>query len=212
MFTGIVEAQGSLYRRSQDQVEVTWHGLTEAIAHDLALGDSVAVDGACLTIAQRTATGFIADISPETISRTTLAAGRPVNLERSLRVGGKVGGHFVTGHIDGTGELLRATATEQAWELWFSAPLNLGRYLAPKGSIAINGISLTLAEVRGNHFSVAVIPHTYETTNLARLNPQDPVNLEGDILAKYIEAQLRPNSEALNLSLSLDFLEEHGYA
>ncbi len=208
MFTGIIEAQGSLYRRSQSQVEVIWHGLTDDIAHDLALGDSVAVDGACLTIAQRTATGFVADVSPETISRTTLAAGRPVNLERSLRVGGKVGGHFVTGHIDGMGELVRATAVADAWELWFTAPPSLLRYLAPKGSIAINGISLTLAEVRGDHFSAAVIPHTYETTNLAALNPHDPVNLEGDVLAKYIEAQLRPSTEPV----SLGFLQEHGYA
>lgn len=207
MFTGIIEAQGHLRSLSRDRVEISWHGLTESIAADLELGDSVAVDGVCLTIAQRTATGFIADVSPETLNRTTLASGRAVNLERSLRVGGKVGGHFVTGHIDGIGQLIAATATEHAWELEFSVPSTLQRYLAPKGSIAINGISLTLATVTANHFSVAVIPHTYENTNLAALMPNDAVNLEGDILSKYIESHLRPQA-----SVDLSFLAEHGYA
>ncbi|MEO0354187.1 MAG: riboflavin synthase, partial [Cyanobacteria bacterium P01_A01_bin.3] len=167
--------------------------------------------------------GFIADISPETLARTSLGncpADRPVNLERSLKVGGKIGGHFVTGHIDGVGHFCEAVETGDSWELSFRAPAAVARYIVLKGSIAINGISLTVAELgsNGEWFKVAVIPHTYEYTNLSTLKPNDRVNLEGDILGKYVERFLlgkgtghqAPTAEEPALDLS--FLSQHGFS
>ncbi len=196
----------------------------------LAVGDSVAVDGVCLTVTEVLPTGFIADISPETISRTVFSSSdggeRSVNLEPSLRVGSKLGGHFVTGHIDGLGYLEASVQTENAWEISFSIPdARVARYIVPKGSIAVNGISLTVAEcsASGNWFKVAVIPHTYAETNLNQLQPGSPVNLEGDLLGKYVEKFLRLGQAdpavgeleslyyAAEESLSPAFLAEHGY-
>lgn len=139
-------------------------------------------------------------------------AGIPLNdLEPALRVGDKLGGHFVSGHIDGVGQLWDQAATGNAWELSFKVPEEIGRYIVPKGSVAVNGVSLTIAEVRqgGCWFKVAVIPQTYRETNLSQLQVGDPVNIEADILGKYVEkllGLLPPES-----SVSLEFLAEHGY-
>ena len=198
---------------------------------DLAIGDSVAVDGVCLTVTEVLPTGFVATISPETISRTVLGLSdggeRRVNLEPSLRVGSKLGGHFVTGHIDGLGYLEASVQTENSWEISFQVPDDkAARYIVPKGSVAVNGISLTIAEcsASGNWFKVAVIPHTYAETNLHQLQPGSPVNLEGDVLGKYVEKFLRlghadpavSELETLYQSGSTEqlnptFLAEHGY-
>jgi riboflavin synthase len=160
------------------------------------------VDGVCLTVTEILPTGFVAAISPETISRTVLgrtASSTLVNLEPSLKVGSKLGGHFVTGHIDGVGYLDAAIQTANAWEISFHVPdLRVSRYIVPKGSIAVNGVSLTVAEcsATGSWFKVAVIPHTYAETNLQNLQPGSPVNLEGDLLGKYVEKFLRLNGSA----------------
>jgi riboflavin synthase len=189
---------------------------------DLTIGDSVAVDGVCLTVVQVLPQGFIADVSPETLGRSTLGQAAAamdtawVNLETSLRMGSKLGGHFVTGHVDGLGQFQSAVQTATSWEMTFTTTAAVARYIIPKGSIAVNGVSLTVAacDPEGTWFTVAVIPHTYAETNLHRLRPGSAVNLEGDILGKYVEKFLRsdrgapPSSES---DLSLEFLIEHGY-
>ena len=223
MFTGLIQGTGLLEAVSDYQVNVRWQGATPELLADLALGDSVAVDGVCLTVARNTAQGFIADISPETLARTSLgncSPNHPVNLERSLTVGGKVGGHFVTGHIDGVGQFSGAVESGDAWELSFRAPASVAKYVVLKGSIAINGVSLTVAELEsgGEWFKVAVIPHTYECTNLSALRSGDKVNLEGDILGKYVErflwgkmAEANEPATADEPVLDLSFLSEHGF-
>jgi riboflavin synthase len=221
MFTGLIQAMGTVAATHPDRLRVHWHDIDTAIRADLEVGDSVAVDGVCLTVVAATEEGFWADVSPETLTRSTLGRHSPshcVNLERSLRVGAKVGGHFVTGHIDGVGSLCEVKETGSAWELSFRVPETVARYVVHKGSIAINGISLTVAAVadRGSWFSVAVIPHTFTSTNLALLNAGDTVNLEGDILGKYVEKFLSGRegsgaTVATEAELSFNFLAEHGY-
>ena len=191
---------------------------------DLAFGDSVAVDGVCLTVEDVTKDGFIATASPETLRRTVLSEianqQRYVNLETSLRVGSKVGGHFVTGHVDGIGTLISAEQTATSWEMTFSASHTIERYIVPKGSIAINGISLTVAEYEPEicQFKVAVIPVTYTETNLRDLIPGGLVNLEGDILGKYVEKFIYSGKENNSVSsgstqneITPTFLAQHGY-
>jgi riboflavin synthase len=227
MFTGLVQSLGNLRLLAEDKLEILCSYLgTELILTDLTIGDSVAVDGACLTVEQILPQGFIATISPETLDRTTIGqrdrTSNYVNLETSLRVGGKIGGHFVTGHIDGIGRLVSAKATATSWELRFAAPPSLteqwshylSRYLVSKGSIAVNGVSLTIADCDpgGNWFTVAVIPHTYTHTNLAQLQPDEWVNLEADILGKYVEKlMMLPPSAREREIITPDFLAAHGY-
>ena len=224
MFTGLIQGLGSIQTTTSDRLLIK----TDAslILTDLAIGDSVAVDGICLTVETLLKDGFTATASPETLNRTTLHQYQQnqadyVNLETSLRVGSKLGCHFVSGHVDGVGCLVDSLATEKAWEMIFSAPANLedqwqqfiARYLVQKGSIAVNGISLTVAEcdAQGTWFKAAVIPHTYSETNLTYLKPGDWVNLECDILGKYVEKLLN-YPHASNSSITLEFLSEHGYS
>jgi len=226
VFTGLIQGLGSLVPLGGDKVQITClPACSGLILRDLSLGDSVAVDGVCLTVVEILPQGFVAVASPETRDRTTLgrAGGIPVNLETSLRVGSKLGGHFVTGHVDGTGILESSVQMATSWELRFSTTsAQVARYLVPKGSIAVNGISLTVADCDqiGSWFSVAVIPHTYGETNLRHLHPGGRVNLEGDILGKYVEKFVRlgelegdrprsfpPDRE----KLSPEFLAKHGY-
>ena len=234
MFTGLVRAIGTLRALGNGQVQVACKAAASELLPDLELGDSVAVDGVCLTVTQILATGFVAAISPETTDRTTLGRSSEeiyVNLEPSLRVGSKLGGHFVTGHIDGVGYLETAVQTENAWEMSFrvSDP-RISRYIVPKGSIAVNGVSLTVADCNpaGSWFKVAVIPLTYAETNLQYLQSGSPVNLEGDVLGKYVEKFLRIGSGShssgshstvteledllqTETGITPSFLTEHGY-
>jgi riboflavin synthase len=209
-----------LTRLDSSHLKITLPADTDdLLLQDMELGDSIAVDGVCLTVETALPRGFIATASPETLSRSTLgqlAEGTWVNLEGSLRVGSKIGGHFVTGHVDGLGQLASAIATETSWELHFSVPTpTVARYIVPKGSIAVNGISLTVADcsASGDTFSVAVIPVTYRETNLQFLQPGQWVNLEGDLLGKYTEKflNLRSGDTAPVADISLEFLAEHGY-
>ncbi|AFY45503.1 riboflavin synthase [Nostoc sp. PCC 7107] len=225
MFTGLVQTLGTIKPLAGDSWQITCVSQpSNVIMQDLAYGDSVAVDGICLTVEEILKDGFIATASPETLRRTTLGLeetqARYVNLEASLRVGGKVGGHFVMGHVDGVGRLLTAEQTATSWEMTFTAPEAIARYIVPKGSIAVNGISLTVAayEPELSHFTVAVIPLTYADTNLRYLAPDSWVNLEGDILGKYVEKLLypdkkqstSPNDSGFN-EITPTFLAEHGY-
>lgn len=226
MFTGLIQSLGRLSRAGNSQLRVVCNdyeyddGKQHPILADMALGDSIAVDGVCLTVEHVVPQGFIATASPETLAKTTLERlpeGSTVNLETSLRVGSKIGGHFVTGHVDGLGRFEHATKTTNAWELRFEVvdPW-VTRYVVSKGSIAINGISLTIADCSesGDWLTIAVIPVTYSETNLHSLVPGQLVNLEGDILGKYVEKFMRTleiEDPQKSESVSLEFLTEHGY-
>ncbi len=159
---------------------------------DAAIGDSIAINGCCLTVVTNDGQQLGFEAGPETLARTTLGslvAGSPVNLEPSLRMSDRLGGHFVTGHVEALGELIERTDEGDWSTCWFRFPPELGRYMVPKGSIAIDGISLTLVEVEHDRFSVALIPHTLEVTTLGRRAVGDRVNLETDLLAKYAQKQ-----------------------
>ncbi len=228
MFTGLIQALGTIRPLGGDRFDVSCHSnSSHVILLDLAIGDSVAVDGICLTVEEILPHGFVATASDETLYRTTLAqpdqAAPYVNLETSARVGSKLGGHFVTGHIDGIGCLSESVQTPNSWEMSFAAPAStsdrwyrqIARYLVPKGSIAVNGVSLTIADCdpKGSWFKVAVIPHTYAQTNLSHLQIGSWVNLEGDILGKYVDKllghQVSP-SDSLD-EITPNFLAENGY-
>lgn len=225
MFTGIIQALGTMKPLEDDSWQITCSDSSWlVIMQDLAYGDSVAVDGVCLTVEDITKDGFIATASPETLRRTVLGElvdrHRYVNLETSLRVGSKVGGHFVMGHVDGIGKLICAEQTATSWEMTFSVSHTIDRYIVPKGSIAINGISLTVAEYEPeiSQFKVAVIPVTYAETNLRDLIPGSLVNLEGDVLGKYVEKFIYFGKENNSISsgttqneITPTFLAEHGY-
>lgn len=222
MFTGLIQAMGRLSHSGSGQLTLHYPTPTHPLLADITLGDSIAVDGICLTVETLRPQGFVAAVSPETLARTTLGQlpeGSWVNLESSLRVGGKIGGHFVTGHVDGRGHLESTTQTDNAWVIRFTVPdPRVARYIVPKGSIALNGISLTVADCSpsGDGFSVAVIPVTYQETTLQYLQPGQTVNLEGDILGKYVEKLLQGHAHSGDSpapeDLSLAFLAEHGYS
>lgn len=228
MFTGLIQALGTIRPLGGDRFDVYCRAeASNEILRDLAIGDSVAVDGICLTVEEILPQGFVATASDETLSRTTLGqrdyAASFVNLETSMRVGSKLGGHFVTGHIDGIGCLQESVQTPNSWEMTFTAPASLtnlwqrqvARYLVPKGSIAVNGVSLTIADCdpHGSWFKAAVIPHTYAQTNLSHLEHGSWVNIESDILGKYVEKLLGHQSPVSSHrdELSPAFLAEHGY-
>ncbi len=231
MFTGLIQALGTLDRLDDEHFQVTCLGEDSVlILHDLVIGDSVAVDGVCLTVTSILSQGFVAIASPETLRRTILGEVRDrfVNLETSLRAGSKLGGHFVTGHVDTMGCLISTVSTGSSWEMRFGAPAGdkslwqnqIDPFIVPKGSIAVNGISLTIADCdpEGNWFQVAVIPHTYNHTNLRHLKPGNLVNLEADILGKYVTRFLQASSRhhqqpALENveDITPEFLAENGF-
>lgn len=181
------------------------------------IGDSIAVNGADLTVTEMGSDYFTADASLETLSRTTLGDLRSndrINLERALAVGERLGGHMVQGHIDGTGRMISAGREGNAYRLRFGFPDQLGRYIAMKGSITVDGISLTVAGLGANWFEVAVIPHTWRETTLRDLKPGGRVNLEVDVLAKYVERLMQyseENNKNKKNKLSVEYLSEMGY-
>ena len=187
----------------------------ETVLSDLKIGDSVAVNGVCLTATTVDAGGFTADVMHETLNRSSLGAlvpGSPVNLERAMAANGRFGGHMVAGHIDGTGTITARRQDDNAVGYTVSAAPSLLRYIVEKGSIAIDGISLTVASVAADRFSVSVIPHTAAVTVLGRKRPGDIVNLETDIIGKYVEKLLRPAADtAPKGGISLEFLMENGF-
>jgi riboflavin synthase len=200
MFTGIVEETGAVrtVRRRDDVVELTIEAGT--VLGTLSPGDSIAVNGCCLTAVSVSADAFVCDLTPETIARTSfgpdLAVGRRVNLERPLPASGRFDGHIVQGHVDGIGRVLSLERLEESAVLEVAPPPPLERYLVEKGSIAVDGVSLTVAALRPGAFSVALIPFTLERTTLDGLRPGDPVNLEADVIAKYVERLLSTRGSA----------------
>ena len=198
MFTGIVQTRGAVTRleaRGGDARLV----IDAPDLGEFQVGDSISVSGACLTAAARTKRGFVADVSRETLDRTTLGAlgaGAAVNLERSLTLAAPLGGHLVTGHVDGVGELLSQEEDARSRRLRFRAPEGLARYLAAKGSVCVDGVSLTVNEVEGREFEVNVIPHTAAVTTLGAARPGSRVNLEADLIARYVERLLSGGAAA----------------
>ncbi len=194
MFTGIIEELGSIEAFDRHASGARLSVRCARVLSDLAPGGSVSVNGVCLTAVEIRPDGFTADLAPETLERSNLgdlAPGLPVNLERPLSLQTRLGGHFVQGHVDGTGTLesLRELG-DGNWELRVRIPDALERFLVYKGSVAIDGISLTIASIVNNLLRVAIIPHTYAVTNLAARRPGDRLNIECDILAKYAEKLL----------------------
>ena len=217
MFTGIIEETGLIRSLRPAAVGASIQVEAGRIASGLRPGDSVAVNGVCLTVREITGSCFTCDLSAETLRRSSLGralAGTIVNLERPLAVGDRLGGHIVQGHIDGVGKLISSVASGEGVEMRFSFPPELERYFVSKGSVAVDGISLTVASLTGDSFVVAVIPHTYRVTNLHGLKAGDTVNLEGDILAKYFERFFElglGRKPAPEDPLTVDKLREQGF-
>ena len=207
MFTGLIEEVGTLRAVRRGAHSAVLSIGAETVLSGLKTGDSVAVNGVCLTVT--------ADVMHETLNRSSLGAlapGSPVNLERAMAADSRFGGHIVSGHIDGTGAITQVRRDDNA--LWYTVEASpaLLRYIVEKGSIAMDGISLTVAAVEADRFSVSVIPHTAAVTALGRKRPGDVVNLETDIIGKYVEKLLRPAEPAApRAGLSLEFLMENGF-
>jgi len=193
MFSGIVETMGKVAELRPEPPGCRLIIRQPQIAAETRVADSVALNGCCLTVVECDGEVFGFQAGPETLARTNLGDLKPgafVNLERSLKVGDRLGGHFVTGHVDGVGRLLEREDCGQWSMFWFSVPQPLAAQMAAKGSIAVDGVSLTIVDSEPTRFSVALIPYTLEVTTLGRLQPGDKVNLETDILAKYVQRVL----------------------
>lgn len=217
MFTGIIEEVGTIQElRVASQGAIIAIGAGQ-VTEGLKPGDSIAVNGVCLTATRIGSGSFACDISAETLRISSFKQakqGSLVNLERSLMVGGRLGGHIVQGHVDGIGRLISKTSSGEGFEMSFDFPQELERYLVYKGSIAVNGISLTISSLSGDIFSVAVIPHTLESTNLGQLMRGSLVNLEVDILGKYFERFFQLGvapSEKRGSKLTSGYLRDQGF-
>ncbi|WP_297958402.1 riboflavin synthase [uncultured Ruminococcus sp.] len=214
MFTGIIEEVGRVSRIQRSGSSSFIEIQAKKVLEDVHLGDSIAVNGVCLTVTDFGGGVFRADVMNETLSRSSLGsltAGSPVNLERAMAAGGRFGGHIVSGHIDGTGTI--TNIRNDGIAVWYtvSAAPHLLRYIVEKGSIVIDGISLTVAAVAEGSFSVSIIPHTASQTILSAKKVGDTVNLENDIIGKYVEKLMKPAEAAPQSSLSMEMLAKHGF-
>jgi len=214
MFTGIVEEVGRVTRIEQRGENRRITVAAAKVTDELKTGDSVAVSGVCLTAIDIEPGSFCADLAPETWERTSFSRiheGALVNLELPMRADGRFGGHIVQGHVDGVGKLiaLERIADSENWWLQIELPSEVEKYTVYKGSISIEGISLTVAKLEGRSCTVAVIPHTIEMTNLNSLQPGDPVNLEADLIAKYVEKMM--GREPAESSLTVEELVHQGF-
>jgi riboflavin synthase len=212
MFTGLIEDIGRVAASVRSGAAAVLTITTALPAAEISVGDSIAVNGACLTVTAKCETSLSFDVSPETMAGTTIAdlrAGQRVNLERALRLGDRMGGHIVTGHIDCIGRLARSSETSGNHVLEFTLPAVNARYLISKGSVAINGISLTVNTVGSDRFTVNIIPHTWSATTLSTLRTGDEVNLETDVIGKYVERLTAPWKTGSGLSMST--LAENGF-
>ena len=217
MFTGITEHVGkieSLERGDEGgRLRVSLSGARE-LAKEMKLGDSISVNGCCLTVVEFTQKSFSADLSGETLRRTAFSekkSGDPINLERPLAATARLGGHFVQGHVDGVGRITRLVPEGENWWLSVRVPEDLRRYVAEKGSIAVDGISLTVARWQEGVADIAIIPFTYERTNVHAMAANDAVNIETDILAKYVESLLAARKSPATSRLSVSELIEEGF-
>jgi len=216
MFTGIVEEVGSIGSIVAGQTSGEIQILANKVLEQTKIGDSIAVNGVCLTVTELSSDSFKADVMPETMRRSNLGLlgrGKKVNLERAMAADGRFGGHIVSGHIDGIGEVLSLKREENAVWVTIAAPADILALIVEKGSIAIDGISLTVAAVTENDFSVSIIPHTGSETTLLDKIAGDKVNLENDILGKYVQRLLMPgkNEPAKKSRITESFLMENGF-
>jgi riboflavin synthase len=214
MFTGIIEHLGTVDSLKIHEAggRVTIHAPT--VAPQLAVANSIAVDGCCLTVVALNGERFSADLSGETLRKTSLGEwkkGTRVNLEQPMTAGKEFGGHFVLGHVDTVGRVARLEAEGENWWYGVEVPTSFAKYIVPQGSISIDGISLTVARWNGSVAEVAVIPFTYEHTNIKDKKADDAVNLEGDVLGKYVERYLEARASAKTSSLTIERLVEQGF-
>lgn len=217
MFTGLVEELGKVKTIEKGAKSVRITIAAKKVLEDVKLGDSIAVNGTCLTAVDFDSTYFTADVMPETVNKTVLAHLRPgdlVNLERTLRLGDRFGGHMVSGHVDSVGKIIAKDQNDIAIIVKISVTPETNRYIIKKGSIAIDGISLTVVEATDTWFSVSLIPHTAKMTTLGYKRVGDSVNLETDIIGKYVEKLLMPKSSEptpQKSGITMDFLAQHGF-
>ena len=217
MFTGIIQAIGkidALEPRGGDVRIVINSG--KLSMEPVNLGDSIAVNGVCLTVVEKTAKGFAADVSNETLARTTLKqlkAASAVNLEMALTPNARLGGHIVSGHVDGEGEVIKRWSDGRSEKFRFKAPDQLAKYIAEKGSICVDGISLTVNKVEGAQFELNIVPHTLQETTMSEFQPGRKVNLEVDIIARYLERLILGEKAADPTAggINIQFLQEHGF-
>jgi riboflavin synthase len=213
MFTGIIEDQGIVKNIVKQAQAIRLCIESKLPLHEFTLGDSIAVDGVCLTITSLTGQGFIADVSPETLQRTTLGAKRnncKVNLERALRLSDRLGGHLVTGHIDGIAVIKSITQISNALQIDFSAPTHILRGLVEKGSVAIDGISLTVNQCTDSAFNVMIIPFTIVHTTLEHKKRGEKVNIENDIIGKYV-AKFLLSKNATQGKITPELLDKYNF-
>ena len=216
MFTGIVEEMGVVKSLEKGMAGTRLAILASQVLGDLAIGASISVSGACLTVVAGGEKEFSVDVSPETLAVTTLGrlvAGTPVNLERAMRVSDRLGGHLVSGHVDGIGTVIQRRQEGNASILTIDAPKEVLRYCVHKGSITVDGISMTINEVAERTFSVAVIPHTAKVTTLGLRQPGDQVNLESDLIGKYVERLLQEQGQVSPKPapvIDRDYLQKRG--
>ena len=215
MFTGIIEALGTLTkieRHGQDIRLTVDSGKLDL--SDVKLGDSIATNGVCLTVVQSLKQGYMADVSAETVALTGFArykVGQKVNLEKALTATTRLGGHMVSGHVDGMAEVMQRQARGKAIEFWLKAPSELARYIAHKGSVTIDGVSLTVNEVDGDNFRLTIVPHTAGETTLLDLNTGDRVNLEVDLIARYLERLMGAKAPSTEGGVTMELLARSGF-
>lgn len=216
MFTGLIEDIGVVERVANRGSGLRLAVRTSAIdAKTIAMGESISIDGYCQTVVEIGARGFSVDVGRETLAKTTagrLRAGDRVNLERAVRLGDRLGGHWVAGHVDGVGEVLRVERSPDFVVFHVDAPAEVARYLIPKGSIAMQGVSLTVNTCEGSAFSVGIIPHTLAQTTLGELREGSRVNLEADIIGKYVEKLVNSARGRETDGVTREFLAKHGFA
>jgi riboflavin synthase len=207
MFTGIIEEMGVVKGVVKGLQGTSVTILAKTVLDDLQVGDSIAISGACMTVVERQQDGFRVDVSPETIKLTTLSllkAGDPINLERAVRVNARLSGHLVTGHVDAIGTIRDRVPDANAVHLWIEAPREVLRYCVPKGSVTVDGVSLTINEVTGQGFRITIIPHTAQVTTLGLTRPGHTVNLEPDLIGKYVERLLNDRRESISPEVRID--------
>jgi riboflavin synthase len=214
MFTGIIEELGAVAGLEQNAKGARIKVSAQIVTQNTAEGDSISVNGVCLTALDVRADSFAADVSGETLRRSTLRrlkTGAKVNLERAVMPSTRLGGHIVQGHVDATGEFQAAVREGDFWTVRIGYPPAIGRYLVDKGSVSVEGISLTVAQLTERWFEIAVIPKTWQLTNLSTLKKGDAVNLEADIIAKYVERILLSGGEKAGAGITLEKLRESGF-
>ncbi|MGY5452490.1 riboflavin synthase [Agarivorans sp. MS3-6] len=215
MFTGIIEALGKISsiekRRGDVRLNIACGHLDMA---DVRLGDSIAVNGICLTVVEYGSDFFCADVSTETLSLTSLAKckqGDKVNLEKAMLATNRFGGHIVSGHVDGLAEVVNISPSARAINIWLKVPSELARYIAHKGSVTVDGISLTVNEVQQQQLRLTIIPHTAEQTTISQWAPGQKINLEVDVIARYVERLIGYAEENKESTISTAFLAQHGF-